>query len=134
MNHKNYILQITLYYNLYPTDYDLLIVQDLQQTHSQIFLIILLKEFIKFGQNNKKCKICGINQKDCQCCLEHKNFKDNLIEYNYLSCNKYYKKESDENLKKRFINSYKFSNHDINMFILLLQKDVQPYEYIDDKI
>ena len=27
---------------------------------------------------------------------------------------------------------YKFSNHDINMFILLLQKGVYPYEYTED--
>ena len=38
----------------------------------------------------------------------------------------------DENLKKRFANTYKYSNHDINKFILLLQKRVYPYEYIDD--
>ena len=28
--------------------------------------------------------------------------------------------------------TYKFSNHDINKFILLLQKGVYPYEYMDD--
>ena len=27
---------------------------------------------------------------------------------------------------------YKFSNHDNNKFILLLQKDVYPYEYMDN--
>ena len=35
-------------------------------------------------------------------------------------------------LKERFFNTYKFSNHDINKFILLLQKGVYPYEYMDD--
>ena len=29
-------------------------------------------------------------------------------------------------------NTYKFSNHDNNKFILLLQKDVYRYEYMDD--
>ena len=31
-----------------------------------------------------------------------------------------------------FFNTYKFSNHDINKFILLLQKGVYSYEYMDD--
>ena len=34
----------------------------------------------------------------------------------------------NENLKKRFAYTYKYSNHDINNFILLLQKVVYPYE------
>ena len=38
----------------------------------------------------------------------------------------------DENLKKRLANTYKFSKHDINKFILLLQKGVYPYEYMND--
>ena len=37
-----------------------------------------------------------------------------------------------QKLKERFFNAYKFSNHDNNEFILLLRKDVYPYEYIDD--
>ena len=37
-----------------------------------------------------------------------------------------------ENLKNRFANTYNFSNHDINKFILLLRKGVYPHEYIDD--
>ena len=31
-----------------------------------------------------------------------------------------------------FVNTYKFANPHINKFILLLQKEVYPYEYIDD--
>ena len=30
-----------------------------------------------------------------------------------------------------FINTYKFSNHDINKFISLLRKGVYPYEYME---
>ena len=43
-----------------------------------------------------------------------------------------YKKRFDEKLKKRFVNTYKFSNHDINKFILLLRKGIYPYEYMLD--
>ena len=32
---------------------------------------------------------------------------------------------------KRFPNTYKFCNRDINKFVLLLRKGVHPYEYID---
>ena len=38
----------------------------------------------------------------------------------------------DEKLNERFLNTYKFSNHEKNKFILLLQKSVCLYEYMDD--
>ena len=38
---------------IYHADYNLLIAQDLQQTHYQILPIIFLKEFIKLNVNNK---------------------------------------------------------------------------------
>ena len=38
----------------------------------------------------------------------------------------------DEKLKERFFNTYKFSNDDNNKFVLLLWKNVYPYEYMDD--
>ena len=36
-----------------------------------------------------------------------------------------------QKLKKRFKNTFKFSNNDINKF-LLLRKSVYPYEYMDE--
>ena len=80
----------------------------------------------------KKCETCGIKYKYCDCFLEYTNFKDDLIEYKYLSCSKRYQQKLDEKLKERFFNTYKFSNHDNNKFILLLLKGVYPYEYMDD--
>ena len=38
----------------------------------------------------------------------------------------------DGKLKEQFLAIYKFSNHDKNKFILLLQKGVYPYEYMND--
>ena len=58
------------------------------------------------------------------------NFKGNLIEYICLCCNKNHQHKFDEKLKKRFFNTYKFSNND-NKFILLLQKGVDLCEYKD---
>ena len=57
--------------------------------------------------------------------------KDSLIIYKYLSLNKDYSNKLDEKLKKVFKNKFKFSNTDINKFILLLRKSVYPDEYKD---
>ena len=84
------------------------------------------------GIHKFKCKYRHNKKKNCECFLEYTNVKDNLIKYKCLYCNKNYQKKFDENLKKRFFIVYTFSNHDINKFILLLQKDVCPYEYMDD--
>ena len=35
-------------------------------------------------------------------------------------------------MKKRFRNTFKFSNNDINKFILLLRKGVYSYEHMDE--
>ena len=73
-----------------------------------------------------------IKCKDCDCFLEYKSAKDNLIKDKCLSCNKIYSNKIDEKLKNRFKNTFKFSNNDINKFILLLRIDVCPYEYMDE--
>ena len=43
-----------------------------------------------------------------------------------------YLNKIDEELKKRFKNTFKFSNNDMNKLNLLLRKGVYPYGYIDD--
>ena len=48
-----------------------------------------------------------------------------------LSYNKGYSNKLDGKLKKKFKNIFKFSNSDVNKFILLLRKAVYPYEYMD---
>ena len=73
-----------------------------------------------------------IKCKDCDCFLEYESVKDNLIKYKCLSCNKDYSNKIDEEIKKRFKNTFKFSNNDINKFILLLRKGVYPSQYMDE--
>ena len=78
----------------------------------------------------------GIHQikfRDCNCFLEYESIKDNLIKCKFLTCNKDYSINADEKLKKRFKSTFKFSNNDINKFILLLRKGVQFYKYIDEQ-
>ena len=55
-----------------------------------------------------------------------------MIIYKCLFSNKCYSKKLNEELKENSKNTFKFSNIDINKFILLLRKSVYPYEYIDD--
>ena len=84
----------------------------------------------------KKCETCGYKYKYCffisNCFLEYTSFKDDLIEYKCLSCNKIYQRKFNEKLNKIFYSTYRFSNHDNNKFILLLRKGVYPYEYMND--
>ena len=86
----------------------------------------------KFRHNDKKCETCRIRYKYCVCFFEQTNFKYDLIEYKCFCCNKNYQQKLDEKLKEQFFNTYKFTNHDNNKFILLLQKGVYPYEYMND--
>ena len=65
----------------------------------------------------------------CDCFREYTNFKDYLIEYKCLLCNKNCQRKFE---KKWTIFKYKHSNHDNNKFVLLLQKDVYPDEYMHD--
>ena len=77
----------------------------------------------KFGHDDKKCETCSF--------LEYTSVKDDLIEYNCSICNNNFQIKFHEKLKERCFNINKFFNHDNNKFILLLQKGVYPYEYID---
>ena len=45
---------------------------------------------------------------------------------------KHYQYKFDERLKEWIFNTYKFSYHNNDKFILLLRKGVYPYEYMDD--
>ena len=49
-----------------------------------------------------------------------------------MHCSKNYQHKFDGKLKGQFFNTYKLSNHDNNKLVLLLQKGVCPYEYMDD--
>ena len=81
----------------------------------------------KHAHDDKKCETRGIKYKDCDSFPEYTNFKDNFIESKCLCYNMSY-----QNLRKWFFNRYKFSNHDLNNFISLLQKGFSFYEYKND--
>ena len=62
--------------------------------------------------------------KYCDCFLKYTSFKDDLIEYKCLCCDKNHQHKLDEKFKEQFFNTYKFPNHNNNKFILLSWKGV----------
>ena len=106
-----------------------MIAQELWYDHNQILLINLAEGIHKIKCKMsiiiKRCKMWGIKYKDFNCFLECTIFRDNLIEYKCLCCNK--------NYYKILFNTHKFSNHDINRFIVLLWKVVYLYESLHEK-
>ena len=78
----------------------------------------------KYRQDDKKCKDCGTEYKYCNCFLEYRFFKGDLIKCKGLSCDKNYQYKLDKKLEKIFINTCNFSNHNNSRFIDLLQKGI----------
>ena len=85
---------------------------------SAIFMVSSLLNLV----DNLTEEIHKIKCKDCNCFLEYESVNDNLIKYKCLSCNKNYSNKIHEKLKKKFKNTFKFSNNDINKCILLFKK------------
>ena len=54
----------------------------------------------KFRHDDKKYETCGIKYKYCDCFLVYTNFKDDLMEYRCLCCNKNYQHKFDEKLNQ----------------------------------
>ena len=76
------------------------------------------------GRHSDKCTVC-------KSCLDYMITKDDELIFRYFECKKNYQKDFNKKLIKRFANIYEFCNEDINKLILLLRKDVYPYEYMD---
>ena len=132
INKKREEITKNIYYVLQFTDSTRFMANSLSNLVNNLFEGIRRIK-CKLGHNDKKCETCRIKYKYCNCFLEYTYFTDDLIEYKYLVCNNNFQTKFDEKLKEIFFNTYKFSNHDNNKFILLLQKGVYPHEYRDDQ-
>ena len=77
------------------------------------------------GIHNNKCF-------DCKSNLDYVHItKNKKLLLKCFNCNIYYKKKFNNDLIKRFENTYSFCDNDLNKFVLLLRKGVYPYEYMD---
>ena len=79
--------------------------------------------------NNIDCKKCMERRKNRSEC-EFTGFKDNRLNYKYKESNEASAKSVNDLIEK-FPRTYKFCNDNPNKFVLLLRKDVYPYEYMD---
>ena len=68
---------------------------------------------------------------NCKLHLDYMSVKDNQLILRCFRCKKIYEKDFNKELIKRFANTYKFCNKDLQ-FIFLLRKGVYPYEYKDN--
>ena len=77
------------------------------------------------GIHNNKCF-------DCKSNLDYVRItKNKKLLLKCFNCNIYYKKKFNNDLIKKFKNTYSFCDNDLNKFVLLLRKGVYPYEYMD---
>ena len=70
--------------------------------------------------------------KDCKLHLDYMSLKDNQLNFRCFRCEKNYEKDFNKELIKRFANTYRFCNKDLNKFVLLFRKGVYAYEYMDN--
>ena len=102
------------------------------------FSVPIEKEVIKTDKDVNESvvtisyKIKFIDSAKCQLHYQNLSITSHLINYKCLSCNKNYSNKIDEESKKWFKNTFKFSDDDINKFILLLRKGVYSYDYIGE--
>ena len=66
----------------------------------------------------------------CKSYLEYVNVPDGLLLFNSLDCNKDYEIEFNKNLARKFENTYRFCDKEINKFCLMLRKGVYPCIWI----
>ena len=88
----------------------------------------------------------GIHNNTCSDCKSNLDYvhiiKIKKLLLKCFNCNIYYKKKFNNDLMKKFKNTYSFCNNNnttepsslerINKFVLLLSKGVYPYEYVDN--
>ena len=64
--------------------------------------------------------------------LEYNIINSSFAEYSWLPCNKDFSIKLDEELRKKFKNTFEFSKHDTNKFVFLLRKGIYLRKYLND--
>ena len=65
---------------------------------------------------------------DCKNLLDYMVFKDNKVVFRCFECKKNISKGFNNELTKRFKNTYQFCRNENNKFLMLLRKEIYPYE------
>ena len=63
--------------------------------------------------------------------LDYMVFKDNKVVFRCFECKKNISEDFNNELTKRFKNTYQFCETGINKFLMLIRKGIYPYEYMD---
>ena len=90
-------------------------------------------DLCKVNYQNNYDNLSEINKKKCPTCkgkCEFIGFRNERSHYRCKECRKICTKSKDRLIKK-FLRIYKFCMGNLNKFVLLLRKDVYPYEYMD---
>ena len=76
----------------------------------------------------------GLHNYNCtnfESCIDYISTKHNQLILKCIECSINHKKHFNKDLIKRLKNTYEFCDRDISKFILLLRKEIYPYEYMD---
>ena len=90
----------------------------------------ILTSLSSFVDNLSEIYSKKYRDKNCKSMCDFIGFKNSKLHYKCKKCKKGQLKPINELIKK-FSNTYKFCNEDINKFDLLLRKGLYPYEYMD---
>ena len=83
--------------------------------------LIFIKKNVNHARKEKKTiSECNFN-----------DIKNNRLHYKCKECSDGSHK-SINGLNKKFLNTYRFCNRDVNKFVLLLRKGIYHYEYMDE--
>ena len=93
------------------------------------FMATSLSELVYNTSGIFRMEIMQRKNKNSECCFV--GLKNDRLIYKCKECKEEWKRPLNK-LIENFPNTYQFWNGDLNKFVMLLRKDVYPYEYMDN--